>query len=109
MKRTRPVYGLSLPKVGVGSRRSVQGVGQRYRNRWAEVRKRLHAQVVSVVAFQESDTPSGGWGGTDRLGVLYEWRVIRSQADYLIDRCFIAGLAANTIFAMRLIGPRSRT
>jgi hypothetical protein len=38
MKRTRPVYGLSLPKVGVGSRRSVQGVGQLYRNTWADVR-----------------------------------------------------------------------
>jgi hypothetical protein len=40
---------------------------------------RLHAQVDSVVAFQESDTPSGGWGGTDRFGALYECRVIHSE------------------------------
>jgi len=24
-------------------------------------------------------TVTGGWGGTDRLGALYEWRVIRPQ------------------------------
>ena len=35
-------------------------------------------------------------------------QAIRHQSAYWIGGCFIASLAANTIFAMRLIGPRTR-
>ena len=79
MKRTRPVYGLSFPKVGVGSRRSVQGVGQRYRNTWAEVRNGDYALMwILWWRFRKAYAVPGGWGGTDRLGALYEWRVIQA-------------------------------
>jgi hypothetical protein len=33
---------------------------------------------------------------------------VRDQAAYRIDGCFLLGLVANNIFAMRLIGPRNR-
>jgi len=29
--------------------------------------------------FRKAIHRPGGWGGTDRLGALYEWRVIRPQ------------------------------
>jgi hypothetical protein len=35
--------------------------------------------------FRKAIHRPGGWGGTDRLGVLYEWRVIRPEVSMFLN------------------------
>src|SRR5579864_6143068 len=72
MPKTASVNGTQRAPFGLLARKSA-GTKQQYR-------RRLHAQVDSGGGVSgKRYTVPGGWGGTDRLGALYEWRVIRPE------------------------------